>query len=132
MLFRTGSLLLIAFMLVGGVAMTPAAHGASSASTSPKSTLGLDLRGTFAEKSVITGLVTGVPSPGPSGTPDEVLVAVKINGVTVELPSLTWNFNDGVWEFLYDIPAGSAGSVISISVMGPFGNTVSRTFTVTT
>lgn len=123
---RVGGLVLVAILLIGGAAPTASVHAATTARAAPV----LDIVGSLGEGSVLTGMITGVPAPGPSGSPpDGLFIHIKINGVTVQLPGLVWSYNDGMWEFTYRIPAGSAGSVITINVIS-LGDELSRSFSV--
>ena len=131
MYMKAGAVLLAVMALnLSAVCVLPAAAAPVASAAARSSKVKLDLRGSFSEGGKLEGGVTGVPAPGPSGLPDGLLVIVKMNGVTVETPTLGWNYVDGEWRFGYPIPSGSASSVVSVIVIAADGTMVSRSFTV--
>lgn len=128
---KAGVILMAVVALSFSAVVMPTSEAAASSAARPVSApINLDLRGSFSEGGKLEGGITGVPAPGPSGLPDGLLVVVKMNGVTVETPSLGWSYVDGEWRFGYPIPSGSASSIISVVIVSSDGTTLSRSFTV--
>ena len=127
MAFRLGIILLVAFATISGSSWTNFAQGAVAAENRQ---IGLDIKGSPTEGAKLSVLVTGVPAPGPNGETDDVLVFLKINGVTIEVPGLEWDDDEFGWRCRCHLPLGSAGSSGSITVIGGDGATLTRSFSV--
>ncbi len=128
MLVRAGCCIIMIAIVIGGGFVSPA-HAAVPPAAAFRGPIGLTLTGPLTENSKLEVLVTGVLLGHHTGDPDDLLVVLKLNGVTIEVPTLVWNNDEGGWEFDYYLPPGLAGSVVSIAISS-YDEDVTRSFTV--
>lgn len=90
----------------------------------------VSLGGPLLADSTLDIAVEGAPPPGPAGDPPAGLVAaVRMNGMIVKLPKLTWDPEDGVWRTTWHIPPGTTGQHVGVTAMTVDG-TASNGFTI--